>query len=97
MNNNDISKAPKVGGSELTGLLGCPCCGKNAAERQRDDNIFAGQIYSDRYPASVAKQRHGFRVRCAVCGVQTCWWHYQQEAAESWNTRPNAKLSGALD
>lgn len=71
----------------FTGLLGCPSCGQDSAERERHASIFAGQDYGDRYPDGARTQHHGFRVRCECCGMQTCWWHYQSEADQHWNTR----------
>lgn len=68
------------------GLLFCPCC-DSIAERERDNNVFNGQTYSDRYEEPVASQNNGFRVRCTNCGLQTCWWHHQAEADDAWNTR----------
>ena len=66
-----------------------PCqCGRHMTQIEKDDHIFAGQDYGDRYPEAVAKQNHGYRVRCASCGMQTCWWHYEEEAISAWNTRP---------
>ena len=56
---------------------------------QRDGNIFHGQFYTNKYPEAIASQRHGYRVRCAQCGIQTCWWHYEREATTSWNKRSN--------
>lgn len=70
-------------------LKPCPCCQSDYVERECDSHIFSGQTYSDRYPAKVATQNHGFRVRCGSCGIQTCWWHYESEADEAWNTRTN--------
>ncbi len=67
-------------------LKTCPCCGVEAKLIQ-DNNVFNGQIYSDRYPPKVASQNYGFQVRCVKCGLQTCWWHYEKEAIEIWNTR----------
>ena len=72
--------------SELTDLLSCPCCGCDAGI-DRDNSIFNGQNYGDRYPPEVAKQNHGFKVRCHGCGIQTCYWHYELEAVEAWNKR----------
>lgn len=72
--------------SELADLLPCPCCGA-PGEIERDSSIFAGQVYSDRYPEPVCRQAHGHRVRCMSCGLQTCWWHYQQESVDAWNDR----------
>lgn len=69
-------------------LKKCPFCA-SCAEIQRDRHIFHGQIYSDRYPPSVAKQDHGYRVRCLKCGCQTCWWHYLKEAVGVWSKRPD--------
>ena len=70
----------------LNDLLCCPCCG-GAAKVERDGRIFTGQDYGGRYPPEVAKQNHGFQVRCQKCGLQTCWWHYESEAVEHWNAR----------
>jgi hypothetical protein len=64
----------------------CPHCG-HPAETEIDASVFYGQIYSDRYPPKVAEQNHGFRVRCVMCGCQTCWWHYESEAIEAWDKR----------
>ena len=75
-------------------LKPCPFCGSDA-EMERDNTVFAGQIYSDRYPNPVDRQRHGFRARCSKCGCQTCWWHYQYEAEVAWNARHNAMLTSA--
>jgi len=52
-----------------------------------DGTIFRRQVYSDRYPKNVAKQDHGYQIRCGKCGCQTCWWHYKKEAVNIWNTR----------
>ena len=72
-------------------LKACPCCKSDNVGMVRNNNIFRGQTYSDRYPKNVANQNHGFRVACGNCGLKTCWWHYELESLESWNTR----LSGA--
>ncbi len=69
------------------GLKPCPTCGKLASVN-RDSSVFQGQNYGDRYPHDVAIQAHGYQVRCLVCGLQTCWWHYESEAIEAWNRRP---------
>lgn len=68
-------------------LFPCPCCGSLSLKRQRDNNIFKGQIYSDRYTSPVAEQNHGHRIKCEACGLQTCWWHLEEEAINCWNTR----------
>lgn len=68
------------------GLKECPFCGSDA-ELEEDRNIFHGQSYTDRYPPDVARQDHGYKIRCVKCGCQTCWWHYKQEAVEAWNKR----------
>lgn len=59
-------------------------CGCNA-ELLEDYGIFFGQNYGDRYPDTVAKQNNGYKIRCVVCGLQTCWWHYEKEALSAWN------------
>jgi len=65
-----------------------PCHGCDSiAELLRDNTVFRGQSYSDRYPRVVANQTHGFQIRCAKCGLQTCWWHYKREAIKAWNFR----------
>ena len=65
----------------------CPFCGSEQTGLQRHGTIFARQDYGDRYPRKVATQPHGFRVRCDMCGCQTCWWHYPGEAVQAWNAR----------
>ena len=67
-------------------LKDCPACG-GIAGINRDDSVFIGQHYTDRYPEKVAEQDHGYQVRCGRCGLQTCWWHYEQEAIDAWNRR----------
>lgn len=71
----------------------CPFC-EGCAQVERNSNIFHGQNYSDRYPPDVAKQEHGFRVRCVKCGCQTCWWHFKHEAIATWNKRHLSHTSG---
>jgi hypothetical protein len=71
----------------MSDLPPCPCCGSDA-DMERDSSIFQGQVYSDRYPEEVAKQSHGFKIRCHGCGLQTCYWHYKQEAVDAWSLRP---------
>lgn len=71
-------------------LKPCPCC-KGIGYRRRDATIFAGQNYDDRYPTDVARQNHGFQIRCAKCGLQTCWWHYEKEAEDAWNRRAESE------
>ena len=67
-------------------LKECPFCGSDA-ELEEDRNIFHGQNYSDRYSPDVARQDHGYKIRCVKCGCQTCWWHYKREAIEAWRKR----------
>lgn len=71
--------------SERPFIKHCPMCG-GQARLTRDNSIFSGQDYGDRYPPKVARQDHGFQIRCH-CGLQTCWWHYDHEALEHWNDR----------
>jgi len=66
-------------------LKACPHCGCNHVEIERH-NVFDGD-YGDKYPVGVRTQRHGFRARCPVCACQTCYWHYEIEAVNAWNTR----------
>lgn len=75
--------------SDSTVLLSCGHCGASDLSLERHSSIFAGQIYSDRYPEPICRQHHGFKVRCGKCGMQTCWWHYEKEAKEAWNLRVN--------
>jgi len=77
-------------------LKPCPCCKSDYVGRVRDEKVFIGQIYSGRYPAVVARQNHGFQNKCHKCGLATCWWHYQAEADEAWNTRADSKPEGDL-
>lgn len=65
-------------------------CG-SPAQLHTDDNIFRGQNYGDRYPEPVASQNHGYKIRCVMCGMQTCWWHYAREVYQAWNTPPRLK------
>ena len=85
----------------MSELLPCPSCGKAAGVLHYDSKIFAGQDYGERYPRKVATQTHGYQVRCEICGLQTCWWHYQEEAINHWNTRAtdtqNQRLREALE
>jgi len=67
-------------------LKPCPCCA-GIAERQMDGSVFAMSDFGDRYPPKVSKQSHGYQVRCAKCGLKTCWWHYEKEADDAWNRR----------
>lgn len=67
-------------------LKPCPMCDGIAA-LDRDGSVFVGQNYGDRYPEGVRTQPHGFHVRCGLCGIQTCWWHYEAEAIAAWNRR----------
>ena len=67
-------------------IKSCPFCGGISVVCM-DGTIFRGQVYSDRYPKNVAKQDHGYQIRCGKCGCQTCWWHYKKEAINIWNTR----------
>jgi len=78
---SDVDNTPKPD------LLPCPFCGFPLHEVERSKGIFFGQTYSDRYPEGVAKQNHGFSIRCEGCGCQTCWWHYDWEAIKAWNNR----------
>lgn len=71
--------------SQPTELKPCPFCGREVGV-ECDSSIFSRQDYGDRYPPEVATQSHGFQVRCH-CGINTCWWHYEEEAVEHWNTR----------
>jgi len=75
----------------------CPCCNKDMACVYKDSNIFNGQDYGNRYPKKVALQNHGFQVRCENCGMQTCWWHYETEAIDSWNKRECDCLDDVLE
>lgn len=81
-------RPPEGSESALSDLLCCPCCESKRVDMERNDSIFHGQNYSDRYPPEAAKQNHGFRARCGNCGLQTCWWHYKQEVVTYWNGRP---------
>ena len=68
-------------------LKPCPFCGCKDIAIICNGIIFKGQCYSDRYPAEVANQNHGYKTRCEECGNQTCFWHYQNESIKAWNTR----------
>jgi dsDNA-binding SOS-regulon protein len=70
-------------------LLPCPGCNAKSAILVRDGTVFKGQNYYDRYPDGVATQSHGYRVECQLHCFMTCWWHYESEAIEAWNTRPS--------
>jgi len=65
----------------------CFCGGE--ALKHYSSIIFIGQDYGDRYPETVSRQNHGYQIRCEKCGLQTCWWHYEQEAVSAWNLTPN--------
>ena len=67
-------------------ILLCPCC-DGVATLNESSTVFIRQNYSDRYKEPVASQSNGFQIRCLKCGLQTCWWHYKQEAIDNWNTR----------
>lgn len=60
-------------------------CGSTYVLLHRDSVIFARQNYEGRYPANIAKQNHGFKIRCDNCGMQTCWWHLKSEVYKAWN------------
>jgi hypothetical protein len=62
----------------------CPCGGD--AILQEDLKIFIHQFYGDRYPEPIASQNNGYKIRCIMCGLQTCWWHIESEAVSVWNT-----------
>jgi hypothetical protein len=70
---------------EALELNDCPCCRASYAKLIRDDTVFSGQDYSPRYKEP---HNYGFKIRCQKCGLQTCWWHFSEEAIAAWNTRP---------
>jgi hypothetical protein len=95
-------KAIKAKDSEMTEenkqeLKPCPCCKSDYVGRVRNEKVFIGQVYSGRYPAVVARQNHGFQNKCHKCGLATCWWHYQAEADEAWNTRVELAVKPLLE
>jgi len=59
-------------------------CGCNAM-LQEDSKIFIRQNYGNRYPEPIASQNNGYKIRCVMCGMQTCWWHRKDEAISAWN------------
>ena len=73
----------------------CPCCG-SVGVVESSPKVFSGQVYSDRYDEPVASQNHDFQIRCAECGLQTCWWHHRSEAIEAWNKRVDDDTDKAL-
>ena len=78
-------------------LKACQSCGGNTYEIIRDPYVFKGQNYGKRYPIEVSTQPHGYKFRCE-CGMQTCWWHYKQEAIDQWNTRtPSPSAQKVID
>lgn len=59
-------------------------CGWDAILSE-DSRIFIGQIYSGRYEEPIASQNNGYQIRCVRCGLQTYWWHFEDEAIRAWN------------
>ena len=61
----------------------CACTG--TAELLTNNTIFAGLFFGSRYPEPIASQSNGYKIRCMMCGMQTCWWHLKNEAINAWN------------
>lgn len=66
---------------DVDALKPCSCCNWPAPLLQTDEACFVGQTY----PKDTGYA--GFKYRCDKCGLQTCWWHSEQQAREHWNTR----------
>lgn len=65
-------------------LPACPCCNWPAPMLETDGSCFAGQ----HYPSEPGQT--GYKFRCDKCGLQTCWWHSEQQARDAWSTRSAA-------
>lgn len=75
--------------SQQTALKPCPCCHATEVYEEHDSWCFVGQKY-EKYSSP-----DGFRVRCDNCGLQTCWWHTEDEMLSAWNRRTPVSESHA--
>ena len=62
-------------------LKPCPCCTSASIQMNCDRSIFRNQSY----PGETSDE--GWMARCDNCGLQTCWWHSQDQVVAAWNTR----------